>query len=93
MHTSQKKEPPKFSLGCEVFQKDIDFNEKGKPGYIDQKKFKTMAQDAQWRLVELDALRNGYQQIIDAYEDLCPRYHGNQWYYGFNPMRLGDLQA
>ena len=47
MNTSHKKEPPKFSLGCEVFQKDIDFNEKGKPAYIDQKKFKTMAQDAQ----------------------------------------------
>ena len=29
-----------------------------------------MAQEAQQRFHELDAIRNGYQQIMDAYQDL-----------------------
>ena len=66
----QEERAPRFSLGCEVFQKDIEFNENDEPSYIDWFKFRLMAQEAQQRLVELDALRSGYQQIMDAYKDL-----------------------
>ena len=92
MDSSKKKEPPRFSLGCKVCHKDIKFNENDEPSYIDQFKFKHMAQEAQQRLVELNALRSGYQQN----EDLYQRYHDrnlHSWYYEHAPMRLGELQA
>ena len=55
-----------------------------------------MAQEAQQRFHELDAIRNGYQQIMDAYQDLYQQYHDRHllsWYYETNPMKLGELQA
>ena len=67
--SSRRKEPSRFSLGCEVFHKEIEFGENDEPLYIDQFKFKYMAQEAQLRFVELDALRSGYQLIMDVYKD------------------------
>ena len=55
-----------------------------------------MAQEAQQRIHELDAIRSGYQQIVDAYQDLYQQYHDRHllsWYYETNPMKLGELQA
>ena len=55
-----------------------------------------MAQEAQQRFHELDAIKNGYQQIVDAYQNLYQQYHDRHllsWYYETNPMKLGELQA
>ena len=55
-----------------------------------------MAQEAQRRILELNALRSGYQKIMDAYKDLNQQYHGRHllsWYYEYDPMKLGELQA
>ena len=55
-----------------------------------------MAQEAQQRIHELDMIRSGYQQIVDAYQDLYQQYHNRHllsWYYKTNPMELGELQA
>ena len=55
-----------------------------------------MAQDAQQRFHELDAIRNWYQRIVDAYQDLYQQYHDRHllsWYYETSPMKLGELQA
>ena len=96
MDSSKKKKTSRFSLGCEVFHKDIQFDENDELSYIDQFKFQLMAQEAQWRVPELDALRIQYHQIMDAYEDLYQRYHGRHllsWYCEHDPMRLGELQA
>ena len=96
MDSSKKKAPSRFSFGCEVFHKDIEFNENDELSYIDQFKFNLMAQVAQHRVLELDALRSGYQQIMDAYKDLYQRYHGRHLlssYCEHDPMRLGELQA
>ena len=60
----------RFSLGCEIFWKDLDLNADDEPGYIDQRKFRSMAQEAQQRIHELDVIRSGYQQIVDVYQDL-----------------------
>ena len=60
----------RFSLGCEIFQKDLDLDADNEPRYIDQRKFKCMAQEAQQGIHDLDAIRSGYQQIVDAYQDL-----------------------
>ena len=60
----------RFCLGCEIFQKDLDLDTDDEPGYIDQRKFRSMAQEAQQRIHELNAIRSGYQQIVDAYQDL-----------------------
>ena len=79
-----------------IFWKDFDIDTNDKPGYIDQRKFKSMAQEAQQRIHELDAIRNGYQQIVDAYQDLYQQYHDRHLlssYYETNPMKLGELQA
>ena len=93
---NSSKEPPRFSLGCEVFCKDLDFNKNDEPLYIDQFKFKLITQEAQQRILELDALRSGYQQIMFAYKDLYRPYHGRHllsWKYEYDPMRLGELQV
>ena len=60
----------RFSLGCEIFQKDLDLDTDDEPGYIDQRKFRSMAQEAQQKIHELDTIRSGYKQIVDAYQDL-----------------------
>ena len=55
-----------------------------------------MAQEAQQRIHELDVIRSGYQQIVDAYQNLYKRYHDRHllsWYYESNLMKLGELQA
>ena len=59
----------RFSLSCEIFQKDLDIDTDYEPGYIEQRKFRSMAQEAQQRIHELDTMRSGYQQIVDAYQD------------------------
>ena len=55
-----------------------------------------MAQEAQQRIHELDTIRSGYQQIVDAYQVLYQQYHDRHLlssYYETNPMQLGELQA
>ena len=55
-----------------------------------------MAQESQQRIHELDAIRSGYQQMVDAYQDLYQGYHDRHllsWHYETNPMKLGELQA
>ena len=55
-----------------------------------------MAQEAQQRIHELDAIRSGYQQMVDVFQDLYQQYHNRlllSWYYETNPMKLGELQA
>ena len=55
-----------------------------------------MAQEAQQGIHELDAIRSGYQQIVDAYQDLYQGYHDRyllSWHYETNPMKLLELQA
>ena len=59
----------RFSLTCEVFHKDLDLNKIDEPTYIDKSIFKSMAQEAQQRILELVAIRSGYQQIMDVYKD------------------------
>ena len=79
-----------------MFHKDLDLNDNDEPVYIDSIKFKSMAQEAQQRIPELDAIRSGYQQIVDAYKDLYQQYlsrHLLSWYYESNQMKLGELQA
>ena len=60
----------RFSLGCEVFHKDLMFNENDEPAHIDSFKLKDMAQEAHQRMMELDVIRSGNKQIKDAYKDL-----------------------
>ena len=76
-----------FSLVCEVFCKDLDLDENDEPVYIDKIKFKSMAKEAQQRIHELNVIRSGYQQIMNAYDDLYRQYHGRHllsWYYESN---------
>ena len=63
-YTTDLEKPPKkkrhradcsksrFSLCCEVFCKDLDLDADDEPTYIDQSKFKSMAQEAQQRIHE-----------------------------------------
>ena len=53
------KEP--FSLGCEVLQPHIKFDTDGHPPYLERQKLLEKAQEAQKRLVEIDAIRREYQ--------------------------------
>ena len=66
----KKRRKESFSLGCEVLHQYIEFDD-GHPVFFDKlKKLQREAQEAQERLVELDALRREYQWTVSAYEDL-----------------------
>ena len=56
-------------MGCEVLHQYIEFDDR-QPVYLDKQKLQKEAQEAQQRLVELDALRTEYQWTVSAYEDL-----------------------
>ena len=92
----KKRRKESFSLGCEVLQQHIKFHKEGHPVYFERQKLLEKAQEAQKRLVEVDAIRREYQQTVDAYQDLHQRYqdeHGIHRLFETMPMRFSELQV
>ena len=64
--------------------------------FVLKQKLQKEAEQAQKRLVELDALRREYQQTVYTYQDLYQQYrdeHGVYPLYENMPMRLGGYKS
>ena len=61
----KKRRKETFSLGCEFLHQYTEFNDRHLV-YFDKTKLQREAEEAQQRLVELDALRREYQWTVNV---------------------------
>ena len=62
--SKKKRSKESFSLGCEVLQQHIKFDEEGQPIYFERQKLLEQVHEPQKRLVEIDAIRREFHKQL-----------------------------